>query len=249
MKLRIVMCIIAGTMLFSTSAMGAGTDQALTEKPATNPKPIMFRNIPWYSTLADAETSFSMEGSVGRDGTWKDYARRLSGTEYTNVISGEDYVENGGMERYYDNMSVAGYNPSHVGACYIYTISSDGVIDRTPQNAQFYLGWYEFDSNDYTDSHGVYTDLSEKLSSIYGEGIVDDDSDYFDTLVWKDVDGNRVRLLEGAVNEDAIGYVTLSYYAAGADTRLDQMQDAVNAEAAASEESERNKNKTNMEGL
>ena len=209
---------------------------------------IMFRNIPWYSSKSEAEKILAEEGaSIGTD-SFKNHIRRMGGIDFINTMAGDDYIEGGGIVGNYEGITVAGYDPSEIGACYIYTLNDDGTINKNDNDAEFYFGWYAFDSRDYVDGAGVYDDLHQKLTSLYGEGIEDTESDYFNTITWYDSENNQIRLLLGGKQAD-YKYVTLGYMAAGADERLDKMQNALDAEAAANEAAERESNRDNVSGL
>lgn len=234
------------TLLFITSASILAAS-LLTSAEETS-KEITFRSIPWYSTRKEAEQLLEDEGASSSNDAWKNYARRLSGIQFLSTMSGSDYVDGAGIARNYSGLSVAGYEPSEVGACYIYNINEDGTLDRNEDNAEFYFGWYGFDSRDYVDGIGVYEDFLQKLTSVYGDGSTNDESDYFTTTDWFDPDGNQIRLLLGGKSNEKY-YVSIGYIVPDADSRLDAVQDVLNAEAAAAEASERDANKENVEGL
>lgn len=234
-------------LLVALGVTDAPADTATTEEAAKD-FTVSFRNIPWYSKFADAEASLIAEGAAPKDDAWENYARRLSSIEFARTMSGKDYIDGGGLGRNYPGLTVAGLTPSETGACYIYPIGDDGRIDRTVDNSEFYFGWYIFDSNDFVDSYGLYDSLLEKLSSLYGTGSVDDQSDHFDTTAWTDAAGNKIRLtLSGLKNE--YQSVTLGYIAAGAEEKLTAMQTALDNEAKAQEAVERESVKDNTDGL
>jgi hypothetical protein len=97
---------------------------------------------------------------------------------------------------------------------------------------------------DFSDYRAIYDDLTKKLESLYGEGELYSDK-YRTTITWIDSESNQIRLLINA-DED---YVTLGYMAADADARLDKMQEALDAEIAASEAADREANADNVNGL
>jgi hypothetical protein len=210
----------------------------------------MFRNIPWNSTKAEAEELLAADGAeIGYAG-FKNDILRLSGIDYLNGFMGDDCVENGGIVGKYTGLKVAGYDVSSAGACYIYTLNDDLTINRDEDSALFYFGWYAFDSRDFADAPGVYDDLSVKLKSIYGEGEENTESDYYDTITWKDADENTIRLLLGGKKkENGKQYVSLGYIAGDADSRLDEMENALYLEEKAVEEAERAENVSDTSGL
>lgn len=209
-----------------------------------------FRNIPWNSTKTEAEQLLVSDGAQIQQAAFKDNILRLSGINFLNTTSGSDRVDGGGIVGRYTGLKVAGYDISEAGACYIYNLNEDGTIDRNEEDAQFYFGWYAFDSNDYADAPGVYTDLSSKLTSLYGAGAEDTESDYFDTTTWNDNEGNVIRLLLGGkAMDEGRQYVSLGYITYDADERLDEMKEALYLEEKALEQEEREKNASNTDGL
>lgn len=211
-------------------------DQAIPE----DTDGISFRGIPWFSSLETAET---MIGQVSKYRSADDL-RRLSYTDYSSVSSGADRVDGElGCNISYSGQNVAGYKPSSTCICYIFPIV-EGQIVREFDLAQMYMGYYEFEDEDYGDLSSVYDDLQTKLSKLYGKG-KSSSSKYFTNIVWQDEMGNKIRL---QIDDDA-SYLTLAYVASAADSRLDEMADACAAEKAQAEEAIRQQNINNTDGL
>ncbi len=229
--------------VFASSASESSEEQTSDEKTT-----FTFRNIPWWSTKSDVEKLLVGEGAEIQQAAFPDNILRMSGIDYINSTGGKDRVDGGGIVARYSGIKVAGYTPSDTQACYIYTLNDDGTINKDTDSAQFYFGWYTFDSYNYTDGEGVYNDLAQKLQSLYGDGTSNTDDDYFSTITWSDESGNQIRLLLGGKSAD-YKYVTLGYMAADSDEKLDAMQTAVDAEAADQEAAEREKNKEDVSGL
>ena len=220
------------TLMFTASSLAAANQQEIT-----------FRGIDWYTTKADAETKLYAEGasSHGWLGNPNDIYR-LSGTDYANVTTGKDRVDGGGYRGWYSNVSVAGYDVDDTYACYIYPIQNGSIIHDDEQ-AELYFAYYTFKS-EYSDHEGIYNDLSEKLTSIYGKGKTQK-SRYNTNITWTDKKKNMIRLLINK-NKD---YVTLGYIAGDATKRLDAMKAALQREAKEEEKQKRNDNKNNKNGL
>ncbi|MCU6774555.1 Uncharacterised protein [uncultured Blautia sp.] len=215
---------------------------------SANQSEISFRGLPWWGTKQDTEKVLVESGAEILSAAFENDILRMGGIDFINTTSGKDRVDGGGIVSRYSGIEVAGYKPSDTYACYIYQLNSDGSIDKTNENALFYFGWYTFSSNDYIDGEGVYNDLSQKLTSLYGDGEVNDESDYNTTTTWQDYSNNQIRLLLGGKTNDA-KYVTLGYMAADADSKLDEMQASLNAESASQEAQLREENKNNTSGL
>lgn len=214
---------------------------AFTE--TTNEKPIRFRGLEWYITKREAEATLIAEGAdKALLSSSEGDIYRLSAIDYLRTTMGSDRVDDGGFKELYRGLNVAGYKPD-VYACYYYHIE-DGIIDRNEDKAVFYFGWYEFDYGEFSDYIAVFDDLKAKLSSLYGEPETKEDK-YHIIATWVDKDGNTLQLL----TNDKYEYISLGYIASGSDERLDAVQVALDAEKAAIEAAEREKNKNNTDGL
>lgn len=209
---------------------------------------ISFRGIPWWLTKIETEKILTDSGAQIESAAFENNILRMGGIDFINTTSGSDRVDGGGIVSRYSGIEVAGYKPSDTYACYIYEMGENGSINKSKEDALFYFGWYTFDSNDYVDGEGVYNDLSQKLTTLYGSGEANDESDYFTTITWHDSSNNQIRLLLGGKNKD-YKYVTLGYMAADADSKLDSMQAALDAEAMNQEAQQREENKNNTSGL
>lgn len=208
-----------------------------------------FRGIPWNTARADAEQLLEDDGAKKNWETSDIY--RLSAVDYLHVTSGDEVVEGGGCKVTYHDLTVAGYTPSRTNACYLYQIDENGKIDKTKDTSQFYMGWYEFENDDFSDMEAIYNDLLTKLTSLYGDGNIDqgESSQYFWTDTWTDNDGNVIQLLINGMEDRENQEISLAYIAADADERLDAMENALDAETAANEAEQREANKDNTSGL
>lgn len=208
-------------------------------------KEITFRGIEWYSSKTDVEENLleNEEISVQRSSSHDIY--RISGTYFANVTSGSDRVDEGGIVGQYKGVKVAGYEIPITYIHYIYPVT-DKKISHDDEQAQMYLIWYPFKSNDFADHVGIHDDLSEKLTGLYGKGKVDKtNAKYYTTTTWKDEKGNTILLL---INADK-NYTSLAYMAAGADKKLDEMKQALKDEAIELEKQQREENANNTDGL
>ena len=253
MKKKLVSILLLTTIVFcglnGTSVIAASdSNTESVSESSYDDSSFSFRDLSWWDTKANVEQQLTSEGAKIKQLTSNDSILRMSGIDYIAIYTGKDCVDGGGIVGRYSGLNVAGYTPSDTRACYIYTLNDDGTINKDEDTAQFYFGWYTFEANDYTDGEGVYSDLHQKLQSLYGEGIVDDTDDYFSTTTWKDSEGNQIRLQLGGKDRDS-RYVTLGYMAADADSKLDEMQVAVDNEAIAAEAAEREANKDDLSGL
>lgn len=203
-----------------------------------------FRGCKWYGTKADTEQSLFGEGASTHGVlSNENNIYRMDATNYANVTMGDDRVDGGGVRAWYGDVSVAGYNVEDTYACYLYPVV-EGQVVHDDEQAEFYFGWYTFESADYSDHEGIYNDLAAKLVSLYGDGRVENGK-YNSTTTWKDVQGNQIRLL---INEDK-NYVTLGYMAYDAEGRLNALAEALENEAKQEEARSREENASNTSGL
>ena len=201
-----------------------------------------FRNHKWYESKEDFDQAIIQEGgTVGWYSSNDIY--RMAAIDYSNITMGRDRVDEGGCKIRYSDIDVAGYTPSATYACFVYPIKK-GTIIHDEEQAEFYFGWYAFESRDFANHQGIYNDLSQKLTGLYGKG-KSATSKYNTTTTWKDKEGNQIRLF---INDDK-DYVTLAYMAHDADKRLDAMKKALADEAKAAEDEARKNNKNNNKGL
>ncbi len=217
-----------------------------TTIPANTSDQITFRGLTWYITKAEAEkVLFSDGGRMAGFTSGVNDVFRMSATDYANIWLKSDEVENGGYKGWYSGLSIAGYNPSDTYVCYLYPIQNGKVIHDEEQ-AQLYFGWYTFNSRDFVDHEGIYNDLKNKITTLYGKGKQEKDKyTYHTTVTWKDKSGNQIRLL---IDDDET-YVTLGYMAAHAEEKLDALEKALDKETAASEQAARTNNANNISGL
>ncbi len=124
----------------------------------------------------------------------------------------------------------------------------DGKVIKSDDDAEMYLGYYEFDDDDFTDLDLLAEELLSKLTTLYGKGEEEID-DYFSKRTWHDKDNNLVRLI---VRKD-LSYIVLGYMAGDADERLDEVKELLaeekEAEQSSREAEEREENKGNYSGL
>ena len=202
---------------------------------------ILFRNIPWNSTTEQVEKilDISVEKKKLVD------VVRLSYIDYKNTYNGGDYVEGDFSVNFYSSSyTVAGYKPSKTYFRFIVPVV-DGEIIRDASVAQFYMGYYTFEGNDFGDLELVYNDLESKLNALYGAGNYNPGK-YHTNTVWKDSEGNMIRLQISSSNKN---WLTLAYVVNGAEERIDALAQAYVDEKTREEEMLRLENTNNTDGL
>jgi hypothetical protein len=205
---------------------------------------ITFRGLEWYATKAEVEQILFADGA--KEAGWSSSDNdiyRMSATDYSNVTSGSNRVDDGGVKGWYKGIKIAGHTPSDTYACYMYPVE-DGKLVRDDDKTEFYFGWYTFDRSDFSNHAAIFEDLLTKLASIYGEP-ESETTKYNTQKRWYDSAGNMIRLF---INTDK-DYVTLGYIAFDAEERLEKLQAAIDVEKAAAEAEELKKIQDNTDGL
>lgn len=202
---------------------------------------ILFRNIPWYSTRNQTKDILGVTSKDVELGN----VYRLSYIDYSNAYDSSDYVEGQlGCYLYSRSYTVAGYQPSRTYFRFMVLVI-DGEIIRDASIAQFYMGYYTFDGDDFGDLSLVYSDLESKLYALYGDGSYNP-GEYHTYTIWKDNAGNMIRL---QINSKRNNWLTLAYVANDVDARIDALAEAYEAEKTKKEEILRLKNTNNVDGL
>jgi hypothetical protein len=240
MRKQIVPIILSASLLFAFSV--------LAEEPAET-KPITFRGIEWLSSRTDPEAALADEQIEDRaymsdrhSIDWPEGSYEWYGSSHKDTLR----IEDGGWCGMYSGVTVGGYAPSYSYAYYIYPVLPDGSLNKSDESAQLYLGLYDYEGGDFENIDAVFDDLSTKLSSLYGECSENNDDDY-KRKMWTDSDGNKVILINRISNK--YPRVKLLYESGRADELLTDVEEAINKENAAAQESERLANASNTDGL
>lgn len=131
------------------------------------PVEITFRGIEWGSTYNDVISSLSDWGMKFREGksvktrrikslinnSWSDYHDYQCGFYTYSSYSSE-------------KKQVAGYDIDNVALYFSFVPDENGKLVQSPSNTSFFLGQYKIKP---TDVDGVFVDLKNKLSSLYGQ--------------------------------------------------------------------------------
>lgn len=182
---------------------------------------ISLRNIPWHSNLSIVEQAIG----IGSNSSY-----HVLGTD------GRFELDTPGFTRVYRDIIVAGYD-AELWVCYVYPVR-DGTVLRDDSIAEFYYAHYRI--KNIADVNGLISDLSEKLSHLYGYDITYEGTDY---RTWKDSNGNCVRL---RALEDGCEII---YFASDINELISAGASAAQNEAAQQEELNRIQNQSNYDGL
>lgn len=157
--------ILVLCLLCSNAAMAADKPHSDTD--------ILFRNIQWGVSINDVSTALCDAGlPEGR-------------TSHGFTVNDVDYryaTDNVGIRHTIDESSlnkiggfyIAGHRVSEVRAMAIYGIV-DGAISKDTADSKFYNATYYFEvPADKSEAQGVFDDLQQKMTVLYGEpGVID----------------------------------------------------------------------------
>ncbi|MBR4084158.1 MAG: hypothetical protein IKK33_07730 [Lachnospiraceae bacterium] len=213
-------------------------------------KEILFMNIPWGTSFTKVD---EMHGELELWG--------LSGDSY-KTYSVDDIIlgEYEGIDFEYDDINiigncfnseveVAGYTTQKVALYFAYNIV-DGTLPKTENESSLYGGQYIFDTENLD---GMYSDLKDKLTSLYGEpSKTTQRTDYLDisyTYTWWYGLNNTVVVLKSqdASNDTTDLFddeITISYAWMNGDELLQNASDCLKQNALNEEESNYGSNNT-----
>ena len=150
------------------------------------------------------------------------------------------YTISSGEEVCTYHFSVAGYD-SKASLFFIKNINEDGTLNENRDDEFFYMG--EYCISHYDDSEGVYTDLRDKLVSIYGIPFYEEKS--YEICHWVDNDNNNLTLKHWG-NEVYIYYMIAPEII---QPHMDKVDKLIKEEVKAKEAFDREKEKENTSGL
>ena len=167
MKRKFVMVLALTSIFSSVTPVFAKTD-----------KEILFRDIPWGTSFSDTKDLFPDQCLFGMQ---LDGINAMSTKEILTGMSDDSNVYDGKICLYAQpldiaDVDVAGYSTPYLNFYYSYSIN-ENKIDFDDSNTLLYGAQYEFEPQDI-DS--MYSDLLEKLSSVYGNP----DKTESDTTQW-----------------------------------------------------------------
>lgn len=213
---------------------------------------ITFRNVPWGSSYTEAK-------DILNNINWHTYSgeSHSADTVYDIVGIGSELETNNYNINMYASasssgkVSVAGYEVAEIYMYFAFT-SSNGTVTRTDDNTSLYAASYTFNP---TDIDGVFADLTNKLTSLYGESTetrreTNWSNDKYTYIVWNSADGDQVILKLDDERESSWSTgnkIYLFYIWNQADAALQTADDAVTAEKIASES--QNYGNGNTDGL
>ena len=188
MKRRIV-CLLILTILL-----------ACTYGFAEEEKEILFRGIPWESTIAEYTASIGNDKLSGSTSNIRTiYSWEIK--EGKDMDESEQYIEDGGyyVSTYPKDFFVAGVPVDNIYAYFMFTYDNDGVYTDDDKGS-LYKAEYQLNPVDIGEAYSILTD---KLTGLYGKGeeahgtqkyINTTYTDNFEAITWKGANNTGVRL-------------------------------------------------------
>lgn len=209
---------------------------------------IKFRDIEWGCSIDEMYEQFSeislTDGGKGsclpywerfEPGNGKDKTKYATGIDSTGWLWGE-------------SLTVAGYPVQFVFVDFMYDLK-DGVVNRDRGSTHFYMAEYVLKVEDW---EGAFTDLKEKLTSLYGEGTekIGQFSNWIvprymnRSIVWEGANSTAVRLA-AIENRYGVG-IDIIYYKIDSSERLKALDEAIKEEKIREEQENRTDSKDGL---
>lgn len=204
---------------------------------------ITFRNIPWGCTAAEFLKEMKVDLRV-IDSSRLEYWSKWnfsgwSSSQITEYETGFHLYEWGEDDI---NLKVAGYNVLEIEAHFIYSETEDGHLDRNTNAGRFQKVSYTFK---FEDVESAYQDLKEKLTKVYGEGSVENESSF----LWTGDNNTQVRLVWSNDPNNDYHFISIRYGKADMDEDLAHVDELARKEQVEAEQQNRLDNTDNTDGL
>ncbi|MBQ8073919.1 MAG: hypothetical protein IJ231_09190 [Clostridia bacterium] len=222
---------------------------------------ILFRGLPWYSSMAEVKASFADDPILVDevDEAVQVLYSKIDGNMHNLSYGITGYPAGWVAYSYLDGMdfNVAGYGLSDMMVYCCYGLDENNV-DREINSSRLYLASYTFN---VVDKQGAFEDLKEKLTSLYGNGIENAVENSYYAIGENDLeevsftehkiewlgDNNTAAVL--VYSESALGnsdlfhhYLVLTYGKTDSDAMVQAVCDAVEAERMKTEKQNRTNN-------
>lgn len=199
---------------------------ASAEESAT--KPILFRGIEWGSSYTEVLAQFPAEirfFNTSYDGTSYNVRYKMldeSRHYYDGNVSRKASAYSSSLE----NLNVAGYELSDLDLCFAWIPGDDGLIVEDDDHTALFFAEYEISPKDLD---AAYSDLTAKLSSLYGEPVSTKTSGFTikeTYTVWYGGNNTMLVLLKEEYSSGS-KYIKIRYGTTDGDTWLQTAYDAL----------------------
>lgn len=195
----------------------------------TYEKPILFRGINWGATRSDAAKGLP-EGIKMYDTKIGEYWHTVDNWMYDESLDDYYKAELGCYEyarsSSVENVKVAGYNIDNMYLHYAYLPGEDGILVKDDSHTALIYAYYKLEPK---DPDAVYSDLVNKLTSLYGDvDLHQQKAPYisYEQNLWNGADGTMVSLVRQDYPSGS-HYIFIKYGYRGADELLANAYNAV----------------------
>ena len=166
---------------------------------AEEKKEILFRNIPWGSSITEyiaAIGNDKISGNASKIHTIYSWEIKKD----NDMDESELRIEDGGyyVSSYPKNFTVAGIPVGNIYAYFMFTYDDDAVYTEE-EKVSLYKAEYDLEPIDIAETFPI---LSEKLTGLYGQGkkahgsqkYLNGFTEYYETITWEGANNTGVRL-------------------------------------------------------
>lgn len=204
---------------------------------------ILFRNIPWGCTAAEFLQEMNVNLRVIDECKLEYWSKwNFSGWSSSQITDFDTgfHLYRWGVDDI--NLKVAGYDVLEIEAHFIYGETEDGHLDRRTDAGRFQKVSYTFE---FEDVENAYKDLKEKLTKVYGESTVENES----SIIWTGDNNTQVRLVWSNDPNNDYHFITIRYGKADMDEELAHVDELARKEQIETEQQNREENSDNTDGL
>lgn len=204
MKRLVVLVLLTALMLLCVAKADVATCD--TE--------ILFRDLPWGCSIDEAIKNFQNSGI--------DNARLREDEDVYSMNNHWSGVDKSAFEYSSTNLSddffVGGHLVDEIYAYAIYGIK-DGQVSKKTEDSKLYKGAYFFKSQD--NVRGVYDDLVDKLTGLYGEPEPNLDSIMGESQIWYGLNNTAVVI---TIYDEEFSLLYLEYWDLNVEEMINEMQ-------------------------
>lgn len=203
------------------------SDVALAETEVEKDTPILFRDIEWGASLPEA-----LDG-MPEGVKFFNIEPGTSVTVYGEMFDTHNFHLDGDIIGYVSAMSsslegikIAGYELSGIIMRFAFVPDEDGLLIQDDQHTKLYFAQYKLSPKDLD---AAYADLTEKLSSLYGEPDSVTSENYLvdkNYTAWEGAD-NTILVLYSEVYPSGSKYIEIRYGTLDGDEWMQQAYDAL----------------------
>ena len=190
-------------------------------------KPILFRGIDWGSNYNYAIKAFPPQiemSSLNDSEYWyriEDYLYKKSGNSRDGVIGARSNAYSWDIS----GLKVAGYEVDEIELLFTYLPGESGLLSKAASDTALIYAEYKLKPK---DADAAYTDLTNKLTALYGDIDATNSDSFFieyNQNEWFGADGTKVSLVSESHSSDT--YIYIKYAFDGANELMDNAYNAL----------------------